>query len=45
MLCSLPAYALLVPQAELEEAHKADPVAPSMTPEEQQETERVFKDF
>eukprot|EP00878_Enallax_costatus_P001687 GHUV01001841.1.p1 GENE.GHUV01001841.1~~GHUV01001841.1.p1 ORF type:complete len:745 (+),score=263.55 GHUV01001841.1:565-2799(+) len=32
-------------KAELEEAHRADPVVPTMTPEEQQETERVFKDF
>lgn len=32
-------------QAELEEAHKADPVVPTMTPEEVQETEKVFKDF
>eukprot|EP00879_Flechtneria_rotunda_P001141 GHRR01001285.1.p1 GENE.GHRR01001285.1~~GHRR01001285.1.p1 ORF type:complete len:510 (+),score=163.14 GHRR01001285.1:1034-2563(+) len=32
-------------KAELEDAHKGDPVQPNMTPEEQGETERVFKDF
>ncbi|WIA37000.1 hypothetical protein OEZ86_008237 [Tetradesmus obliquus] len=32
-------------KAELEDAHKADPVQPSMTPEEQMEVEKVFHDF
>jgi hypothetical protein len=34
-----------VPQADLAEAHKADPLEPTMTAEEVQEVERVFKDF
>lgn len=48
----VPHWAVLCPpgsccccQAELEEAHKADPVQPTMTAEEQVETEKVFKDF
>lgn len=32
-------------QAELEDAHKADPVVPTMTADEAAEVERVFKDF
>lgn len=41
----LPSHPCLAPQQDLAEAHKADPVEPSMTPEELTEVEKVFKDF
>lgn len=33
------------PQADLAEAHKADPLEPTMTAEEVLEVDKVFKDF